>query len=301
MREYLQSFFEEFDYPREAANVLTAAYDTIRAERNALKCFDENLAAFSAGRFADNKDELKLLDEVSEMSGVHRYTVHLLFYICLSKFTRTLYEQRGLSHKIFFDSMSDLKWKLYECHTVYGVWGSFVASWFKEFFMLERFALGRLQFELKPFKADSYSKNGFALIKGDLVINMHIPSSGPLYPEACRASYAEAAEFFKDAFVERPVAFVCNSWLLFPLHREFLPAESNILKFMDGFDIVSSATDDNYGDLWRIFNKPVTLPIDAYIKNVPRDTSLRRAYADWVAAGNAVGSGYGILTEVNYK
>ncbi len=295
MKDYIITFCKELDIPQEAAEALAGAYAAIEAVPRARALFYENITAFNEGRFLDNNDELKLLDAVAELSRVDLRVVHMLFYVCLSPFTRKLYEQRGIPYKIFFDTMTDIKWKLLECKKLNGVWGSARAAWYKDFFELKRFTLGRLQFELKTFMPEHYSKNGHSLSKGDTVINMHIPSCGPLLPEACHAAYDEAAEFFKDAFAGRPVAFVCNSWLIFPRHREFLPANSNLLKFMDDFDIISYTIDEKYSNMWRIFYKPVTFPLSEYVKDVPRDTSLQRAYADWLAAGNEVGSGYGVF------
>ena len=43
--------------------------------------------------------------------------------------------------------------------------------------------------------------------------------------------------------------------------------------------------------MWRIFGKDAGLPAE----QLPRDTGLRRAYADWIQKGGNVGGGYGIL------
>ena len=85
--------------------------------------------------------------------------------------------------------------------------------------------------------------------------------------------------------------FCCGSWLLYPRHREFLPEKSNILRFLDDFEIVSWAEKENFGDAWRVFGRYSELPVE----QLPRDTSLRRAYADWLAAGNKTGDGYGLF------
>ncbi|MBR5619688.1 MAG: hypothetical protein IKW76_08130, partial [Clostridia bacterium] len=71
----------------------------------------------------------------------------------------------------------------------------------------------------------------------------------------------------------------------------FLPPQSNILKFMDCFDIISSADSEVFNDKWRIFANYK----DAEPADLPRDTSLRRAFADRLLAGGKTGSGWGIF------
>ena len=120
----------------------------------------------------------------------------------------------------------DLNWKLHECRKMYGIWGSFVSWWFDGFFEMTRFALGRLQFELMDFP-ESYEKTGHVRPEGmTKVINMHIPSCGPLKKADCEASFRQAAAFFADAFPGEKIAFFCESWLLYPRHREFLSPDS---------------------------------------------------------------------------
>ena len=83
----------------------------------------------------------------------------------------------------------------------------------------------------------------------------------------------------------------CGSWLLYPKHYEFLPKGSNILRFMDNFDIVHSWEDPGFGDCWRVFNKNW----DGDATALPRSSSLQRAYAEWLENGNNAGEGHGIL------
>lgn len=293
MKNYLVCFLDEFDYPAEAKEVLISAYDTVCENPTTLDKFNENIALFNDKKFNNGDDVLVLLTDLADIINVNKFTIHLLFYICLSKYTKELYKAQNISDQIFFDSMSDLKWKLLECHKMYGVWGSFVAGWFKGFFDMERFALGRLQFEKSEFNYDSYAKNGYMINKGDLVINMHIPSCGALTQASCLDSYKQAYEFYKNRFTDNDdiVPFVCDSWLLYPAHEEFLPNTSNIVAFLRNFEVVNTSIHENFGDLWRIFYKPYNNNINA----MPRDTSLQKAYADWVSKGNPVGGGYGIF------
>ena len=290
MKNYIESFCKEFGFPDEAKEVLLNCYDAVRANPEAFSLFQEPVELYFGGQLTDYTRALGMMDKAAELAGVHRFTVHMLFYVCLSKHTRALYLKRGIPYSVYFDSMSDLKWKLFECKKVENIWGTASGWWAPRFFDLTRFALGRLQFETALAEM-TYAKNGYTVNPDDTVLNIHIPSSGPLYHEECLASYRMAAEFYKDTFKDKPIVFKCSSWLLYPAHYEFLPKNSNILKFMDDFDIVSSYVDEKKGFLWRIFHTLNCDDLDA----LPCETSLQRAYIDWLKKGNPVGVGIGFF------
>jgi hypothetical protein len=232
-------------------------------------------------------------DKAAEIAGVHKYSAELMIFILFSKHLRALYRERGISDRIWLDSMCDLKWKLWECKAVKGSWGSFVATWFPGFFNLTRFALGRLQFEIVEFDGE-YEKNGKKLKKGDKVINVHIPRTlTPLDKESRDDAYSQAAEFFSDMTDGTPIAFVCSSWLLYPEAEKILPAHSNIRGFMADYDIIRSKVDEegDYHNMWRLFDMDFT----GDFKDYPEDSSLRRAYKKFLLDGNRTGSGYGVF------
>ena len=60
---------------------------------------------------------------------------------------------------------------------------------------------------------------------------------------------------------------------------------------MKDYDIVSTSFYENGSDLWRVFYKERKKDP----KELPRDTSLQRGYADWLMKGNKVGMGYGVF------
>jgi hypothetical protein len=156
---------------------------------------------------------------------------------------------------------------------------------------MTRYALGRLQYEHARFDADEYTCAGITLHRGDAVINCHIPSCGPLTKEARTDSYRQAWDFYKRDFPHGILPVVCSSWLLYPEHADFLPAHSNILSFMQDFTLLRSSVDESFRNAWRIFGSAAARPASEW----PRDTSIRRAFADRILAGKPVGSGYGIL------
>lgn len=292
MKAIIENFLEEFDYPQEARQELLATYDRVSEcpELNAV--FDRYIREYAE---KDNIIWNIAADEITacaEAYGLPNLTVHLLFYICQTPHAKKLYEERGLSMQIYHDTFMDFKYKLFECHDRRGIWGNQeIKHWNGRFFELTRFALGRLQFETREFMGGTdYVKDGRRVRPGDLVINIHIPSGGPMTQEAVEASFAQAHEFYKHLFPDGETIFTCRSWLLYPPHREFLPEGSNILKFMDLFDIFSSREDKLFRDWWRIFYKEYENNLD----EMPANTRLQRAYIEMVKHGYCQGSGYGI-------
>jgi len=289
MREYLTSFFERFAYEQADARCLLEAYDRIVLQAPASGLLRELLAAYAENYETDYRTEiLDRAEEISRITGLHSYTVALLVFICMTKHLQTLYREKGLDQQIYVDSVLDLKWKLEECKAVKGICGTFVAHWFAGFFRLSRFALGRLQFELKTARCD-YNKNGIRLEKDkSTVINVHIPRTGtPLDPESCDKAYAAAREFFKNQVGEH-CPFVCNSWLLYPENKDILPPYLNTYRFLSEYDIIDWGVNDGR-DLWRLFDTEEKDP-----DKLPVDGTLRRCYAAHLKNGGAVGWGYGV-------
>ena len=57
------------------------------------------------------------------------------------------------------------------------------------------------------------------------------------------------------------------------------------------FDIVRVEKTDTFKDAWRIFGAEADRPA----KELPRCTSMQRAFADFLAAGGQTGEGFGII------
>ena len=94
-----------------------------------------------------------------------------------------------------------------------------------------------------------------------------------------------------ERLIDGKLVIECGSWLLFADHEKFLPESSNIRRFMDNFDIVHYWYDDSFGDCWRVFN----MGWNGDASTLPRTSSLQRAYADWLSAGNRAGEGHGVI------
>lgn len=298
MKKYLGEFFSLCQYPAEACTELLNAWDKISSAEASREIFEKHIAAYEGAPCGkiDFKGMLEDIRRAAEISGVNTYTAELLIFCCFTRHLRRLYAEHSINDGIWLDSVLDLRYKLYECHAMYGVWGSFVAYWFDKFFTLERFALGRLQYEdhLYFCTEEPYTKHSLRLEKNVTpALELHIPSSGKLTEESVTDSLKKAYSFFKDSRYMQNGVLVCecSSWLLYPALCDFLPEGSNVVKFQKCFENTATWQDPYYQDCWRLFNKKYS----GTPEDLPRDTSMRRAFAQWLDEGNTPGCGISLL------
>lgn len=123
---------------------------------------------------------------------------------------------------------------------------------------------------------------------GSPVLHLHIPGGEPMHYDQCGAAFEQALEFFPRHFPDyRFHAFTCGSWILDTALQQIMPAESNLVRFQREVYLfpIGMADDSlprNIFDEW---------PVD--LSAAPRDTSMRRAYLDAVAAGGLAHGGGG--------
>ena len=289
--EFLHNFMARYSYPEEAVNEfirIAKRLDIEAAFGDKMGKIVEDYMYVEDSSLDEALDKIKAL---GEEFGENEYTMDFMFLLCCAPILKEKYDKAGIDEEIFWNSADDFRCKLLECMDCEEVPGTFVAGWNNGTFKMTRFAYGRFQYELCTYnwEKDFVTSCGKVLHVGDTYVNFHIPSSGiPLTDEVRLASYKEAYQHYKHLFPDGKVIFGCGSWLLYPRHREFLPKHSNILRFMDDFEVVGSAEKDNFSNGWRVFGKDSDLPFD----QLPRRTSLQRAYADWLLAGNKAGDAF---------
>lgn len=279
---------KNLDFPAEAVEVLVQGLDQIRTDAAAVQDLQNAVDSLMT---PECDKYLQLMQRISDQTGVHRYVVDMVVLLLAVEPLKVRYEQRGLPEQLMWDSMADLRYKLIECKDVYNIWGTFVTPWFKWFYTCNRFKLGRLEFEKTRFyREESYR----GVSKGDPVVNIHIPSAGPLTRESVLDSLHLAYEFYKeDAVVDGLMTFTCHSWLLYPPHyEEVFPAGSNLRKFYELFDVLEGKAGENNGDFWRVFNRDYDPDI---LDQVPADTALRRNLLSYIKAGKRMGSSLGVI------
>lgn len=288
MLNYLNTFMSKCAFPEEDREILCNAYRNIQSNPSASGKLLEILNLYEESIHCDYKRILELSKQIAAECELHPYTTDLLVFLCLLPQTERAYESKGFSKELFYHTMADLRYKLEECRIVKGICGSFVASWFPGFFELNRFTLGRLQFEILNF-GFSYERNGVLLTPDTKVLNVHIPRDGTrLDRDRCLESFSMAKEFFKDQYGFIPAA-KCHSWLLFPKNKELLSEHSNTVQFMELFDIFDWHYTLEKDDLWRFFDTDEQNP-----NRLPTDTHLRQVYVAYLKQGGRTGCGYGV-------
>lgn len=289
MRDYLCDFLVMFDYPEKSQLALREAYEWISRDEEASEIYHELMNVYAENKNCDYELLVKKMDEISKLINIHCYTGRLVLYIGLSKQLKEYYRDAGIDESVWRNSMQDLKYKLMECKEVYDIWGTFT-TWFDGFFRMTRFALGRLQFDMAAF-GRYYNHNGVILTPDSHVLGVHIPRTMTrLDRQSVKQSYARASEFFKAWIGDGPTVFMCDSWLLFPRHRELLPRESNILAFMNDYDVIDSGLYENYHEIWRLFDRNYTPELE----KLPQNSTLRRKYIELIRSGEKTGWGFGV-------
>lgn len=292
-REQMKRLMEKIQMPEEGIAQLLEAREQLE------KADDWDVIVQTAEQVMAADGELSVLTQAlaetedrEEALGVNRYLLDALMLWCCWEEVKVCYEKQGLPVEIYYKSLEDMKWKMLECYEIHGVYGNFVGHWYDGFFNLTRFGLGRLQFELRPFEGkEDCELDEVCIHPGDTVINMHIPSAGPMKPELLEDAFARAEVFFKEYFPEDYTIFGVESWLIDPDLVRILP-EGNMKVYAKRFQLIEvQKSDEIFPDGWRVFGaewkkKP---------EDLPRNTGLQRAIADYLQQGGRLGNGYGIF------
>lgn len=274
---------EKLGFPTEAVGALRESFGKIREQAAPLLSQARELYFSQAP-----EGHTELLQRIAEETGIHRYTVDLVFLLyCIPRLMEA-YRNAGLPEDLLWETMSDLRSKLWECKAVHGLWGNFVAYWYRGFFTLQRFRLGRLEFEIKPYPGEAFK----GLVRqADPVINCHIPSGAPLTREAVVDSLKRAYHFYGDLHRDGKLVIICHSWLLYPPHYDVFPRGSNLRKFYNLFEVTHWEQDAENKDFWRIFDRFY----DESWRDSPSDTTLRRNFLRYFEQGGTMGNGHGVL------
>ncbi len=295
MLNHLTNIMEKIDFPKDAQSFFIELY---------LKLSPEDLVTFGVlkNRFfmydkttktpeeVSNEVQLKL-KEIADKLGISSYSMDMLFLLYCTEELMRNYEKKGIPLPYFYELMMDLTYKLHECKNVHNIYGLFTFFWFQRHYLMELFSLGRFQFERAAFEGENYTCGDITINKGDTVFSFHIPSSGAMTKEMRFDSYKRAFEFFKD-HDKKYIPIVCNSWLLYPNNKEFYPPNSNLMDFVNDFDILYGYEHESiFPDSWRIFS----MDFNGDTSVLPKETTLQKNIAKYLDTGRKIGNGYGII------
>lgn len=123
---------------------------------------------------------------------------------------------------------------------------------------------------------------------GDPVLNIHIPTAGPMDYELCRQSFEMVPGFFAKHFPDREWRCICcGSWLLNTALQELLPETSNMVRFQREMYLFPIGIGEE--SLVRALFGEGELDL----ASAPRDTILRRAFLERKESGPPLRHGGG--------
>ena len=126
---------------------------------------------------------------------------------------------------------------------------------------------------------------------GDPCLGIHIAATGPLDHAQCGESMRRAGPFYEKYFPERPFkALTCSSWLLDPQFERYMPADSNIVRFLAEFYLYPLPWANDHQTYERVFDDA---KID--VAKAPQKTSLQRILVEHVKSGGRWRGGGAIL------
>ncbi len=237
-------------------------------------------------KFFNNEYVIDDIDGYAESVAEPYRMVRLAFCLFCTDRMYELYMSKGYDDKIYLDSLIDLRVWALTCKRNYGEWGMEEFKWLQHALRGKVIRLGRLQFEETIYEyGPDFTLCGVDVKRDAPVIGVHIPEDGSFTTEQRFDSYKQAHKIFKNS------VFVCESYLLYPPQYDFLKPESNIVKFMNEFEIVYVYESKYRQDMWRIFGLRETYDP----KDLPRETSLQKGYAEHLEKTNVNGWGYGVL------
>lgn len=267
--------------------------DVVALEQKVVALLGERMLHLAERSLTDgitNEQFQQLLTEAQacgEQIGEHPFRMQMIFaYYCFALLEEK-YDQAGIPKEIYYETIQDFKFRVYECREVYHFNGIFVAWWYWIFCNLSLHKLGALEFEKTVADFDYHAK-GVRVKKGDPIVAMHIPPkfkmSRQTVTEALKQSYA----FY--GFQGR-VAYQCDSWLLYPDFEDIFVKGGNVAEFRTFFDVIRSTDHDTFEDCWRVFKVGRIDDLDT----LPTATRLQRNMLAHLRAGGKTGDGFGVL------
>ena len=167
---------------------------------------------------------------------------NLLSFLYMCEAVERRYAQLGIGEDILMDTLQDIVRWTENWSLVKGELCLYELPWLERIMGSRLFKVGRLQFYMAPAR-ESVPSHGIQ--KGDNVVELHIPRGEKLSPEAVAESMERGKAFLQTYFPDFTYDyFTCISWLLDEKLQEYLPEDSNIIRFGNLFDRVFSQESD---------------------------------------------------------
>lgn len=242
------------------------------------KDFNYSIIENSINKFQDRNTREEGRLELKNILGEDRDGIKILtcmLYCAAECYTK--YEQLGISHKIFADTMKCFTRFINEHYESYGYYAFDRDWWTTRQISLQLFRIGQLEYEL-------------GIVDGKKAVKLHIPSDADIMQEKCDESLREAKKLIEAKFPDyAKCEWTCSSWLLSPALKKLLTVDSNILRFQKRFRILSCNEDEDEFLEWVYKRKDYTL------NELPENTTLQRNMKKYLLSGGKVGDAFGIM------
>ncbi|MGC0418931.1 acyltransferase domain-containing protein [Embleya sp. AB8] len=277
----------ELTFPHEDINDLVATRGSLLADPFWHELFECAVRALLAG--LGTVEQPLNTPALPAAAGPVGHWFHVFVYLAARPHVLAYHHTLGIPADVSRRTLADLGRHVAVHRRRHGTGGLLAVHWPKFAFRGELYQLGRLQFQrsylLEPGAASAAAR-GLPYRADDPVLMVHIPDfHGPLTPAACDESLSLARDFFPRHFPTEDYRIaVCGSWLLDPQLREYLPNDTNIIRFQRRFHLDATTTSLPPADtapIGFVFGNP-DLPPEA----LPRHTTLQRAIGDHLRAGH---------------
>jgi GNAT-like C-terminal domain/N-acyltransferase N-terminal domain len=210
--------------------------------------------------------------------------LYLYVFLAATPLIRRWHTARGISDAVSWATLADLGHTVRNYRLAHGYTGFDAHFWLTYHFRGGIYRLGRLQFGRWHVSFDPAASGlNVEFRKGDPALGVHIPAGSPLTPEACDAAFEQARQFYKTHFPEEQYRVAeCSSWLLDEQLVDYLPADSNIVRFQRRFKLVAGNTWPADDEIIRfVFGRPRPATLDS----LPQRTTLERAIVQHLRDG----------------
>ena len=191
-----------------------------------------------------------------------------------------IYQAKGISDKIYFDTMKCFTRFIEETYQMTGKLCFDRYWWTTRQAGCHLFRIGELEYEMKH-------------IEKAVVIGLHIPSDVNLSPVTVEKSLHDAHQFFAKHFPAlRDAEYRCHSWLLDGQLKGMLRDHSNIVCFQNRFEIFDEGEVSEDFVAWLYHTKSTDYA------TLPENTSLQINMKKHLLAGGVIRNAYGQLKEL---
>jgi len=229
------------------------------------------------------------------VSNANKPGKNLIMFLYFCRELEKRYQEAGIPSEILLYTIEDFVISVQRNRILTGKIGIVRAEPLKNHLNMSLFRLGRLQFCMTGAVIDMPDKG---IVKGDPVLDVHIPKGEALSEEGCVRAFREAECFFATYFPQYSYRYyTCFSWVLDENLRLFLKPESNILRFQNYFEPVYKRPQDSILQFMFKYG----LEDRKELEYLPAETEFAKRVKDYALAGGIFYNVLGVMEREQIK